>query len=122
MKINTIDTMINTKVIKWIAYGIEAAIVALLIILCITVGAKNKKIKAYKATVKAQTETIDSLKAKCDQLWGMDCITVNTICNIQQKGLVNTTASTQISKSVAEYTRGEVLMALDSITKANNTK
>ena len=108
--------------IKIIAGAIAAAFVLVFIILCITIGVKNKTIKAQKNTIKAQIETIDSLQAKCDQLWGMDCITVNTICNIQQKGLVNTTASTQISKTVAEYTRGELVMALDSISKANNKK
>ena len=110
------------KAVKWTAYCIEAAFLIVFILLCVAVSSKNKTIKAQKNTIKAQIETIDSLKAKCDQLWGMDCITVNTICNIQQKGLVNTTASTQISKTVAEYTRGELVTALDSISKANNGK
>lgn len=110
------------KAVKWTAYTLEAAFLVVFIILCVAVGAKNKTIKACKQQVKAQTETIDSLNCVVGRLWGMDCITVNTICNIQQKGLVNTTASTQISKSVAEYTRGEILMALDSVTRANNGK
>ena len=114
--------MTITKTIKWIAAAIEAAFLIVFILLAITVGVKNKTIKAQKQQIKAQIETIDSLKAKCDQLWGMDCITINTVCNITQKGLVNTTASTQISKTVAQYTRGELVAALDSISRMDNVK
>lgn len=112
---------INTK-LKWIAAAVEAAFLIVFILLAVAVGVKNKTIRQAKATIKTQTETIDSLKAKCDQLWGMDCITINTVCNITQKGLVNTTASTQISRTVAEYTRGELITALDSLSRADNTK
>ena len=111
--------MINNNIIKWIAYGIEAAFLIVFIVLCVAVSAKNKTIKAQKAELKAQIETIDSLKLKCDQLWGMDCVSISVICNMQQKGLINTAASTQISKSIAEYTRGELLTAIDSLNKVN---
>ena len=110
------------KAVKWTAYTLEAAFLVVFIILCVAVNSKNRTISGQKAELKAQSEQIDSLNCVVGRLWGMDCITVNTICNIQQKGLVNTTASTQISKSVAEYTRGEILTALDSITRANNGK
>ena len=99
-----------------------AIIPSFVIILCIAIAKKNATIREQKAEIKAFTEQVDSLNGVVGRLWGMDCITVNTVCNIQQKGLVNTTASTQISKSVAEYTRGELVMALDSITKANKGK
>ena len=46
-------------------------------------------------------------------------MTVNNTVVINQKGLVNTTQANQISKTVATYTREEVLHALDSI---NNQK
>ena len=110
------------KAVKYIAYTLEAAFLLVFIILCIAIAKKNATIREQKAEIKAFTEQVDSLNGVVGRLWGMDCITVNTVCNIQQKGLVNTTASTQISKSVAEYTRGELVMALDSITRANKGK
>lgn len=113
---------ITTDTIRKIRIGIEAAFLLTFILLCVAIGVKNKKIMEYKAREKANTEVVDSLKAKCDQLWGMDCITINVIANLQQKGVVNLNQSTQISRSIAELTRGELLMALDSVTNANNTK
>lgn len=111
--------MINNNIIKWIAYGIEAAFLIVFIVLCVAISAKNKTIRTQKQQLKAQIETIDSLKLKCDQLWGMDCVSISVICNLQQKGVVNLNQSTQISKSVAEYTRGELLTAIDSLNKVN---
>lgn len=117
---NTIDTMkITSNTIKWIRIGIEGAFLLTFILLCVAVGVKNKTIKRQKATIKAQTETVDSLQNRCDRLGAVDCITVETSCIINNKGLVNVAQTNQISKTVATYTRDEVLAAMDSL---NNLK
>lgn len=108
------------KAVKYVAYGIEIAFLAVFIILCVAVTAKNKTIKAQKNTIKAQIETIDSLRFRCDQLWAEDAITINVQCNLQQKGVVNLNQTNQIARTVATITRGEVIAAIDSITRANN--
>lgn len=110
------------KIVKWIAYGIEAAMVITIIALSIAVGAKNHKIKEYKAAMKYQSGIVDSLNRTVNDLWGQDCIKVDVICNVQMKGMVNIQQSTQVAKSVATYTRGEVLMAMDSLNRINNEK
>lgn len=110
------------KAVKWIRIGIEAAFIAVFVILCVAVGAKNHKIKRYKDAMKYQSGIVDSLNRTVNDLWGQECIKVDVICNIQQKGVVNLNQSTQIAKSVATYTRGEVLMAMDSLKRANNQK
>lgn len=110
------------KIVKWVRIGIEAAFLVVFVVLCIAVGAKNHKIKEYKAAMKYQSEIVDSLNRTVNDLWGQECVKVDVICNIQQKGVVNLNQSTQIAKSVATYTRGEVLMALDSLDRINNGK
>lgn len=112
-----------TTIYKWakaIAYSLSAAFVAVFIILCIAVGVKNHKIKEYKEALKFQCEVTDSLQRTVNDLWGQECVKVDVICNIQQKGLVNVQQTTQVAKSVATYTRGEMVMALDSVRRANN--
>lgn len=108
------------KAVKYIAYTLEAAFLVVFVILCIAIAKKNATIKEYKEAMKYQSEIVDSLNQSVKDLWGMDCIKVDVICNIQQKGVVNVQQSTQVAKSVATYTRGEVLMALDSLKRANN--
>lgn len=100
--------------------AIGAAFLVVFIILCIAVAAKNKTIRTQKQQLKAQIETIDSLRFRCDQLWAEDAITINVQCNLQQKGVVNLNQTNQIARTVATITRGEVIAAIDSISKANN--
>lgn len=110
------------KIVKWTAYSIEAAMVITIIALSIAVGAKNHKIKEYKAAMKYQSGIVDSLNRTVNDLWGQECIRVETSCIINNKGLVNVSQTNQISKTIATYTRGEVLMALDSLQSINNEK
>ena len=110
------------KIAKWITIGIEAAFIIVFVALCITVAKKNSTIKQYKEALKYQCEVTDSLNKTVNDLWGQECIRVDVICNVQQKGVVNFQQSTQVAKSVATYTRGEVLMAMDSLNRANNLK
>ena len=110
------------KIIKWIAYGIETAMVITIIALGIAVGVKNKAIKGYKQQLKGQTEEYAGLQAYADSLAKLECVTVNNTVVIQQKGLVNTTQANLISKTVATYTREELVSALDSLNRINNEK
>lgn len=111
---------INENVIKWIRIGIEGAFLLVFVILAITVGVKNKNLKTYKAKINDQTELVMKANARADSLAKLECVTVNTTIVMNNKGLVNVNQTNQISRTVAEYTRGEVLLALDSLNKANN--
>ena len=107
------------RIANWIAYGLLAAFIVVFIALCITVGAKNKTIKSYKQQLKSNTEAYADVQAYADSLAKLECVTVNNTIVINQKGLVNTTAANNISKTVATYTREELLHALDSLNKSN---
>ena len=114
-----------TKIHKWakgIAYGLIGAFLGVFILLCVAVGAKNKTIKKYKEAQKAQIEYAEKVNAYADSLARLECVTVNNTVVINQKGIVNTTQANQISKTVATYTREEVLHALDSLQRINNGK
>lgn len=111
------DYMKINKWAKGMAYGFIGAFIGVFILLCIAVGAKNKTIKTLKAKEYDQTEYVANLRAYADSLAKLECVTVNNTVVINQKGLVNTTQANLISKSVATYTRDEVLHALDSLNK-----
>lgn len=116
------DYLKTNKWAKRVAYGIMAAFVIVFIVLCCVVGAKNKTIRKYKEAQKAQIEYAQKVNAYADSLARLECVTVNNTVVINQKGIVNTTQANQISKTVATYTREEVLNALDSLQRINNGK
>lgn len=108
---------------KWVKsaiYAFVGAFVGVFILLCITVSAKNKTIKRLKSNYTDQTELVLKANARADSLAKLNCISVTSNVIVNQKGLVNLQQATQISKSVATATRGEVLMAIDSLNKLNN--
>lgn len=116
-----------TKIYKWakgIGYGLLGAFLGVFLLLCISVGVKNSNIKSYKAQLKAQTEMIDSLQNQCDKLSSLEGIQVNTTFVVNNKTVlgVNTNAINDLSRTYASFTRGEVLNALDSLERINNTK
>lgn len=111
-----------TKAAVWIARGVMITALIAFIMLAVAVGKQNKKIKEYRSIITEQAETITDQTNTINRLWGEECVTVNVTCNITQKGLINTTASNQISKSVATYTRGQMLMAIDSLHKSDTIK
>lgn len=113
---------INENVIKWIRIGIEGAFLLVFAILAITVGVKNKTIKKLKANQMDQTELVLKANARADSLAKLNCISVTSNVIVNQKGLVNLQQATQISKSIATATRGEVLLALDSLNKLNKNQ
>lgn len=105
---------------KWVngvIYGFVGAFVGVFILLCIAVNAKNKTIRTLKAKQYDQTEYVANLRSYADSLAKLECVTINTTIVMNNKGLVNVNQTNQISRTVAEYTRGEVIAALDSINK-----
>lgn len=110
------------KVAKGIAYGLLGAFFIVFVCLAVSVSMKNKNLKTYKAKIKAQTEQIDSLTNRCNQLSSLEGIQVNTTFVVNNKTVlgVNTNAINDLSRTYATFTRGEVLYALDSLKRANN--
>ena len=113
--------MESTKLInvtKWIARAIWVAFVIAAVAICVGVSQKNKTIKRLKQERQTQTEMIMRETARADSLAKLERITVNSTIVVNQKGIVNTTQANLISKTVATYTRDEVLNAIDSLNKA----
>lgn len=110
---------INNKWLKSAIYAFVGAFIGVFILLCVAVSAKNKTIKTLKANQIDQTELVLKANARADSLARLECVTVNTTIVMNNKGLVNVNQTNQISRTVAEYTRGEVLLALDSLNKVN---
>lgn len=108
--------MIANK-IKVIIAALCALFLILFAILCITVSAKNKTIRSLKQGQTNQTELVLQAQARADSLAKLECVTISNTIVINQKGLVNTTAANNISKTVATYTREEILDAIDSLNK-----
>lgn len=107
---------------KWVARVIWVAFVAVAVILCVAVGQKNKTIQKLKAECATQSEYAYMANARADSLARLECVTVNNTIVINQKGVVNTTQANQISRTVATYTREEILQAIDSLNKAKQHK
>ena len=105
------------KWVKGVIYGFVGAFVGVFILLCIAINAKNKTIRTLKAKQYDQTEYVANLRSYADSLAKLECVTVNTTIVMNNKGLVNVNQTNQISRTVSEYTRGEVIAALDSINK-----
>lgn len=123
MTMKTKMTMtIKSKWIKSAIYALVGTFLGVFILLCIAVSAKNKVIKTLKANQMDQTELVLKANARADSLAKLECVTVNTTIVMNNKGLVNVNQTNQISRTVAEYTRGEVLLALDSLNKVNNAE
>lgn len=113
---------IKSKWLKTAIYAFVGAFIGVFIILCIAVSAKNKTIKTLKEQVRYECSLNDSLQGKIERLGAVDCITINTICQITNKGLVNVSQTNQISKTVATYTKDEVLAAMDSLNNLRESK
>jgi hypothetical protein len=105
------------RIAQWVAHVMWVALVIVTVILAIGVSQKNKTLKRMKAERYEQTEMLYKANMRADSLAKLDCITVNSTIVINQKGLVNLQQANQISRSVATYTRDEVLQAIDSMYK-----
>lgn len=100
-----------TKKIKIVACTVSAALLIVLVALCVAVGAKNKTIREQQRQIAEQTLLVDSLQRQCKSLGAMDAITVNATFNINNKNIfsVNTTQANQVLKTYATLTRQEIL-------------
>lgn len=104
---------------KKAAYAILIAAALTIIGLAIAVGVQKKTIKRLNNRIDYQREEVAYWMNERDSLAKLDCITVTAVVNITQKGLVNLQQTTQISKTVASYTREQALYAIDSLRKLN---
>lgn len=109
-----------TKSAKIICYAVIATFIAAFISLAVATCVQRHKINEYKEALTTQCAITDSLNRTVNQLWGQECIRVENTIQITQKGLVNTTQANNISRSVSEITRGELLMAMDSLNYARS--
>lgn len=110
--------MVIDKKTKALGYAVIAAFLISYIALAVATGVQRKHIKECKAVIEQQAQAIDSLENTCTALWGQECIRVENTIQITQKGLVTVNQANNISRSVSEITRGELLNAMDSLNKA----
>jgi len=110
-------TIRQQKVIKFIAYAIQIALIVTIITLSCVISNKNVKYKEAKSQVKALTEQVDSLSRINKALGAEVCYSVNCTINLTSKNImgVNTINSNNIAKTVATTTRQELLALRDSL-------
>lgn len=115
---------INENVIRWIRIAIEGAFLLVFVILAITVGVKNKKIRELKEEMKTEYSIVDSLQARCERYGQMEGISVSTTFVINNKNImsVNTNAVSNVTRNYAVMTKEEVLKAIDSLNNINKNQ
>lgn len=116
--------METNKIVKWIAYGIEAALVITIIALSIAVSVKNKQIKSLKEQINKEWAMTDSLQDRCTRLGQMEGISVSTTFVINNKNILSlsSNAVSNVTRNYAVMTKDEVLNALDSLNNRRNNK
>lgn len=110
--------MDTTKVLKIARYAIIGTVMVIFVALAVATGVQRKTIKRQQAAMEWQAAAMDSLNHTVNALWGQECIRVENTIQITQKGLVTVNQANNISRSVSEITRGELLMAMDSLERA----
>lgn len=110
------------KVIKWIAYGIQVILIALVITFGAMTSNRGKTIKQDQIRIKALTEQVDSLNRVNRALGAEDVFTVNVSFNITQKNVLSfsQTNAQNIAREVATLTRQELYDSLYSKNLATN--
>lgn len=108
------------KSAKIICYAVIATFIAAFISLAVATGVQRQKINEYRNKLETQCAVTDSLNRTVSQLWGQECIRVENTIQITQKGLVTVTQANNISRSVSEITRGELLVAMDSLKRVRS--
>lgn len=110
------------KVIKWIAYGIQIVLIALVITFGAMTSNRGKTIRAQEAQMKALTEQVDSLKRVNTVLGAEDVFTVNVNFNMTQKNILSFSANNcqNIARDVATLTRQELYDSLYAKRAADN--
>lgn len=104
------------KVIKWISYGIQVILIALVITFGAMTSNRGKTIKQDQIRIKALTEQVDSLKRVNSALGAEEVFTVNVTFNLNQKNVLSQTNTNaqNIAKDIAKMTRQELYDSLYS--------
>ena len=115
-----------TRKIKAVIYAAAAALLAVFVILCGTVAAKNRNIKAYKENITRQEQTISEQKELITKLAGMEAVHCEVSITVKNTAVMGSNKSGEINqdaKQVALYLRGEILEALETAhAEENNNK
>lgn len=105
-----------TRKIKTVICAAAIALLAVFVILCGTVSAKNRKIKEYRKTVAEQEQTITEQKELIARLANMEAVHCEVSITVKNTAVMGSNKSGEISqdaKQVALYLRGEILEALE---------
>lgn len=107
------------KVIKWIAYIIQVAMITAIIWLSVVCGNQAKTIKKQEVQVKQLTEHVEYLKEENKALGAEDCITVTCNFNLTQKNILSFTQQNMqnIAKDITTMTRKEIYDSLYAARK-----
>lgn len=110
-------TIRQQKIVKFIAYAIQIALIVTIITLSCVISNRNVKYRSAQSQVKALTEQVDSLTRINKALGAEVCYTVNCTINLTSKNImgVNTINSNNIAKTVATTTRQELFALRDSL-------
>lgn len=105
------------QIIKWVSYGIQVLLIALVITFGAMTANRGKVIKQQEQKVEALTCQVDSLNRVNRALGAESCYTVNCTINLTSKNVlgVNTINSNNIARTVATVTRQELLNYTDSV-------
>jgi len=102
------------KIIKVVAYFIEALLLALVLVFGCVSTDRGKTIKNQKAQIKALTEQVDSLQRYCNALGAENVLTVNVAFELNQKNVLSfaQTNAQNIAKEISTMTRKELYDSL----------
>ena len=108
-----------TKVIKWIAYIIQVAMISAIIGLSVVCGHQAKAIKKQEVQVKQLTEHVEYLKEENKALGAEDCLTVTCNFNLTQKNILSFTQQNlqNIAKNISTMTRKEIYDSVYAVRK-----
>lgn len=108
------------QIIKWISYGLQVILIALVITFGAMTSNRGKTIRTQNTQIKSLTEQVDSLNRVNRALGAETCYTVNCTIHLTSKNImgVNTINSNNIAKTVATVTRQELLNINDSLQNA----
>lgn len=114
-----------TKKIKAIIYAVCIALMAVFVILCGTVSAKNRNIKNYKKTITEQEQTIREQKELIVKLANMEAVHCDVSITVKNTAVMGSNKSGEIqqdAKQMAIYLRGEILEAMEESHSSTERK
>ncbi len=113
-----------TRKIKAVICAAAVALLAVFVILCGTVSAKNRKIRELKAEIAEQASTIKEQKELTAKLAAMEAVRCEVSITVKNTAVMGSNKSGEISqdaKQVALYLRGEILEALEASRNEKET-